>query len=210
LRRQLSGGPERRQLFERAQAQVIEELACGGKQGRPAGRLAVADGLDPAAVFQRLEHLRGHGDAADLLDVAARHRLAVRNDGQRLEHRARVPGRLFRVQAIQVGPHGGGALEPPAAGQRNQFDAAPRPLAAQLVEQRAHGVGVQFIGKQPPQFGQRHGLLRGQQCGFEDDLRLLRIHAGLEMTSRQDGRPTVRARHAGCGDQPAFWPFLDA
>ena len=72
------------------QAEVVEELAGGREQRRPARRLAVADRLDPAAVLELLDDLAGDGDAADVLDVAARHRLAVGDDRQRLQHRARV------------------------------------------------------------------------------------------------------------------------
>src|SRR5436305_405024 len=63
---------ERRQLLEGAQAEIVEELAGGGVKRRPARRLAMADGVDPAARFQRLDDLRGDGHAADLLDIAAR------------------------------------------------------------------------------------------------------------------------------------------
>ena len=50
-----------------------------------ADRLAIADRLDPAAILELLDDLAGHGDAADVFDVAARHRLAVGDDGERLE-----------------------------------------------------------------------------------------------------------------------------
>src|SRR5688572_18412616 len=69
---------ERRQLLERAQPEVVEELPGGGIQRRPAGRLAVADHVDPAARLERLDDLRRHHDPAHILDVAAGDRLAVR------------------------------------------------------------------------------------------------------------------------------------
>src|SRR5712671_6500798 len=36
---------ERRQLLQRTQAEVVEELPRGGVEGRPAGRFAMADGI---------------------------------------------------------------------------------------------------------------------------------------------------------------------
>jgi hypothetical protein len=117
--------------------QVVEELARRGIQRRAARRFAVADGLDPAAVLELLDDLAADGDAADVLDVAARHRLAVGHDGQRLQRRARVARRLLGVQPVEVHAHLGPALETPAAGQRHQLDAAVLPVAQQLVEQRA-------------------------------------------------------------------------
>src|ERR1044071_3230816 len=72
---------ERRQLFERAQAEVVEELLGGGVERRPAGRLAMADDVDPAARLERLPDLRRDGDAADGPPFAAGNRLAVGDDG---------------------------------------------------------------------------------------------------------------------------------
>src|SRR5207244_3571001 len=48
---------ERRQLLERAQAEVVEELAGRGVKGRTAGSRAMADGAAPVARLQRLGHL---------------------------------------------------------------------------------------------------------------------------------------------------------
>jgi hypothetical protein len=46
------------QLVQRLQAQVVQELARGRKQGGPPGGLAVADHLDPAAVLELLDDER--------------------------------------------------------------------------------------------------------------------------------------------------------
>ena len=86
----LAGAIQHGQLVQRFDAQVVEELARRGEQRRTAWRLAVADHLDPAAILQLLEDQRVDGDAADVFHVAARDRLAVGNDRQRLEHGARV------------------------------------------------------------------------------------------------------------------------
>src|SRR6185369_13968128 len=74
---------EWRQLLEGPKVQVVEEFLRGCEDGGASGRLALAHDLDPAALDERVERGRRDGDAADVLDVAARHRLAVRNDGER-------------------------------------------------------------------------------------------------------------------------------
>ena len=127
--RRVAGAVERRQLVEALQAEVVEQLAGRGEQRRPAGRLAVADRLDPAAVLELLDDRAGDGDAADVLDVAAGHRLAVGDDRQRLQHRARIARRPLGAQARQVGGHLRAALEAPAARQLDQVDALVRVLA---------------------------------------------------------------------------------
>ena len=127
--RRVAGAVERRQLVEALQAEVVEQLAGGGEQRRPAGRLAVADRLDPAAVLELLDDRAGDGDAADLLDVAAGHRLAVGNDRQRFQDRARIARRPLGAQARQVGGHLRTALEAPAARQLDQGDALVGVLA---------------------------------------------------------------------------------
>ena len=188
---------DHRQLVERSQAQVVEELARGGVERRATDRLAVADDLDPAAVLELLEDHRVDGHPADVLHVAAGHGLAVGNDGQRLESGARVAGRLLRVQAIQVVAHLGPALEAPAGGDVDQFQAALRPVVLHLVQQRLDGVGAEFVVEQHAQFAQGQRLGRTDQGGFKNALRIRRIHG-----SRCPGRGAARgARSEQRGDR---------
>src|SRR5471030_2037181 len=83
-----------RQLGQRIQAQVIKELLGRAQQGRAADDVAITDGINPAPVLQHLDRLRIDGNTAYLLDIAARHRLPVGDDGQRFQRRARVAARL--------------------------------------------------------------------------------------------------------------------
>src|SRR3954454_7518045 len=159
---------ERRQLLERAQAKVVEELARGRVERRTAGRLAMAYRVDPAASLQRLDDLRRDGDAADVLDVPARHRLPVGDDGERLHHRARVARRLFRVEALDVRLELDGGLESPAARHVHQLARAPLPLFGQLRQQISQRVGAQIAAEQALELGQTERLLRGEQRSFED------------------------------------------
>src|ERR1044071_3826911 len=55
---------ERRQLFQRAQPEVVEELPGSGVQRGTARRLAMADDVDPAAVLQSLDDLARDDDSA--------------------------------------------------------------------------------------------------------------------------------------------------
>ena len=112
-------------------------LVVAYSAGRP-GVSRVADGVDPAAVLELLDDLAGHDDTADVLDVAARDGLAVSNDGQRLQHGARIARRLLGMQPVEVLAQLGPALEAPARGQRHQLHALAGPVAAQVVEQAAH------------------------------------------------------------------------
>ena len=75
---------ERRQVVERGQAEALQELEAGAVEDRPAGRVGPALLDDEPAVEQAAHHVV-RVDAADALDDAPRDRLAVGDDGQRLE-----------------------------------------------------------------------------------------------------------------------------
>jgi hypothetical protein len=150
---------QRWQFFQGNQAQIVKKGFGGGEQRGPPGCFTLPDDFDPAALFERLDDRARHRDAADFLDIPTRHRLPVRNDRKGLEHGPRVTGRPLGVQAFQVGPHQRCTLEAPAGGQRDKFHAAPVPVAAQFIKQRAHRIGPDFIVEQTTQFGQRQGLL---------------------------------------------------
>ncbi len=161
----------------------------------------MADGLHPLPVLERLDDVRGHGHAADGFDIAAGHGLLVGDDRQCFHHRARVPRRLFRRQPVEIGLHGGPALEAPAARDLHEFDLAAGPLALQLVEQLAHGVGRQRRVEELRQLRHRHGFARDQQCGFEDalDFRELvgRERVGARRRAGCDRRSFVRRQGKG-------------
>ena len=116
----------------------------------------MADGVDPAVPFQGLDDVGGHGDVADIFDVAARHRLAIGDDCQGFHHRARVARWFFVLQSVQVGLIFGLGLEVLVGGKLDEFDVPVRPVAAQVVEQRALGVVVELLVEQLLEFEQRH------------------------------------------------------
>ena len=78
---------ERWQLRQGAQAEIIEEGLRRRIEGRSSRRFAMADDLDPLPVLERLHDVRGHGDAADGLNIAAGYGLLIGDDRQGFHHR---------------------------------------------------------------------------------------------------------------------------
>src|SRR3546814_17191942 len=68
---------QRRQFIQALEAEVVEEALGGAEQLRAAGDVAVADDADPLALFQRLDDVAVHRDAADLLHLPAGARQSV-------------------------------------------------------------------------------------------------------------------------------------
>ena len=138
---------EHGQLVERLQTQIIKKLTRGGKQRGPPHGFTVTDDLDPASVFQLLDDQAVHGHAANILDITPRDRLTVGDDGQRLQRRPRVLGRLLGVKLVQVDAHLGPALETPARSHLHQFHALEGPVLLQIQQQILNRVRAQHIIK---------------------------------------------------------------
>src|SRR5581483_7809951 len=180
---------ERRQLLQRAQAELVQELAGGGIERRPARGLAMPHDVDPAVVLERLDDLGGDRDAADVLDVAPRDRLAVGNDGEGLHDGTRVARRFFGEQPLDVRLEIGPGLEAPAARHRHQLDRAPAPFFAQLVEELADRVDANLLIEQALQLERRERLLRGEQPRLEDALQVSgTLHGPILRKSARNSR----------------------
>ena len=67
------------------QAEVREEGCRGAVGDGPPGRAPAAAHFDPADIEENIERALGNDDAADFLDLGARHRLVIGDDGERLE-----------------------------------------------------------------------------------------------------------------------------
>ena len=210
-RRRLPG----RQLLERGQAEVVEELARRRQQRRPAGRFAIADRLDPAAILELLDDRARDRDAANVLDVAARHRLAVGDDRQRFEHRARIASAAARGRDGRgSAPSPAAALVAPPARHRDQLD-----RAAACTRPRARSSSVRSVSlptspaNSALHVAQRHGLARADERGLEDALGIQGLHVVVNSSaaSRRGGRrvrgtrrvwqgaPAAVACTLGCG-----------
>src|ERR1700693_3284360 len=91
-----------RQFFEISQTEVIEkELGRFVKQRAPRN-FGAAGNFDEPAFHQCLQNAID-GDAADGLDVGARDRLSISNDGKRLE-RGRTQARRFWCREKSADP----------------------------------------------------------------------------------------------------------
>ena len=84
------------------EAEIVEEGLGGRVERRASRRLAMTDHFDPLPVLERLDDVRGHGDAADGFDFAAGHGLLIGDDRQCFHHRARIARRLFRRQPVEI------------------------------------------------------------------------------------------------------------
>src|SRR5262249_15729220 len=119
-------------------------------------------------------HLGRDRDAADVLDVAAGHRLAVSDDRERLQHRARIARRALRVDALEEFLERRLGLEAPAARRHDQLDPAVDPGFAELLEQQAQRVGVDLVVEHPSQLADLHPLLPPHPRRLGPDLYLIR------------------------------------
>ena len=88
---------EPRQIADRVEPEMRQERLAGAVGQRPAGRLAPAAraGSSRSRSSTSTEPFEVD-DAADLLDLGARHRLVIGDDGERLDRRARELARLDR------------------------------------------------------------------------------------------------------------------
>ena len=120
-----------------------QEGFAGAIGDRAARRLAPPARAHPAGLEQHVERAGGGRHAADFLDLGARHRLVIGDDGQRLDRRARELARLHGVLGQQPGEVAGGA-EGPFPPDAHQVDAARRVFCLQRLERIAQ---VHAFGK---------------------------------------------------------------
>src|ERR1700744_1500603 len=96
-------------MADALQPELDQECLRGAISHRTARRTLAATNLDPADLHERVDGSLGQGDATDVLDLGARDRLVVGNDGQSLERGARqaLLLRLFLAQeecGVRRGP----------------------------------------------------------------------------------------------------------
>src|SRR4051794_32305943 len=73
------------QILEAVEAEMREKLRGRRPSQRPSRSLAPAGWAYPAGLDQPVERKAGQRDAADRLDLGARHRLVIGDDRQRLD-----------------------------------------------------------------------------------------------------------------------------
>src|SRR6266576_2038221 len=116
---------------------MFQENRCGAVQGRAPGHLTHADLLDPAALDKRADDVGAHGDTANLFDLPARDRLAIGDDGERLQQRARVTRRTLFEQLGDVIGVLRARLDAPALADLLELDAALGVVGFDMLQYRA-------------------------------------------------------------------------
>src|SRR5262245_5669552 len=161
---------ERRQLIEAPQPEVVEELARRAVERGTARDIAMSNGAHPPPVEQRTKNVRAQTHAAHVLDLATRDRLAIRDDRECLEQRARITRRpLFpqpRYPLRVLSPD----LHAIAARDLAQLHRASLVLLAQLDERGAQRGAIRplLLGEQREQLVEVERSTGSEQRGFED------------------------------------------
>ena len=174
LVRQLGVLAQRGQLAQIAEAEEVEELPGRAVQHRPTDLLLLAEDADQRAIHQELERgARVH--AADLVDLGARDRLAVRDDRERLELRARQPHRPARDQLLD--PHRVGRLgaELVAARDLREHEAAVLVVGLDVLERLLEPADVRHAGQLAESL-ERDRLVAGEHERLDEVLELDRVH----------------------------------
>ena len=180
---------ERRKIVELLQAEVVQELAGGAEQLGPPRHVAMADDPYPAALEQRLDDVRVHRDAANLLDLPARDRLAIGHQRQGLEQGARVFGRALLPESGDGLRDGRTDLDAIAARDFDDLDAASLVIGLQGGDRAADLLGIRSVAL-VEQRDQLVGLKRtagGEQGGLNHVAYIVVVHWLLARSSLAAG-----------------------
>ncbi len=139
----------------------------------------MADYANPAALHQRAHDIGADGDAAHLLDLGPRDGLAVGDQRERLEQRARVTRRPLLPQGLEPVRHRRANLDPVSASDFLDLEAATFVILGERVEPAADR---RTIGRIAPAREQLDELLERQRTAgceqrrLDDELYLRFIH----------------------------------
>ena len=212
------------QFVQAAQAKVFEEHDGRAVGHGAAHHFGAPDLLDQAALDQRL-HDAVHAHTPDLLDLGARDRLAVGDDGQRLQRRLGEARRAGFVADQRLEPRRVFRLshELPRAGHAGQPIAALGCLMVQgqLFQRRrqfsllhlleAPGGLIAFgvldgSGEHVAQFLQAQRLLRGEEDCFQNEFQFHAREGTVRRRAAQQAKaPQVRV--PGCWWRGQTWLF---
>ena len=161
---------ERRQVVQRLQAEVVEELAGSAEQLRMARHVAMPDDANPVALHQGLQDVRVHRHAAHGLDLGTGNRLSIGNQREGLEQGTRIALRALGPETADLGREVGTHLDADAARRLLDLDATTLVGGHQRVDRGAQGVllGTRGLLEKLREFGQRQRTTRGEQRGFDD------------------------------------------
>ena len=158
----------------------------------------MTDDLDPFALEQLAHDVAADGDAANVLDLAARDGLTVGNDGQRLEEGARVARLALFPQATDMPGDLAAGAKAPATRDLGQLDAAPvvisREFGQHLAQRLAVRRGAILDHDQLGQALQRQRGLGDHQQRLDDGFELLGIHLVAHSAGLGAGEGNARQR----------------
>ncbi len=148
---------------------MVEKPFGGGKHRWPPGHFAVANHTNPLALDQGSDDVAVHRNAPYVFNLATGDGLAVGDQGQGFEQRARITLRALFPQAPNPGRKVFADLQAVAAGHFLEFEgtAAAR-LAKHLKGLLEHvGLGALALFEQLVQALQGLRLARSQQKSFD-------------------------------------------
>ena len=143
----------------------------------------MADDPYPAALEQRLDDVRVHRHAANLLDLSARDRLTIRHQREGLEQGARVFGRALLPEARDGLRDGRTDLDAIAARDFHELDAASLVIGLQGGDRAADLLGVRSVA-----LVEQRDQLVGRQAGGRRRAARPRsrcVHIGRSLASRK-------------------------
>ncbi len=174
---------QRRQVGQRGQVEVGQEFTRGRENRRAARHVAMADDLDPVAFVQGLDDAAADRDAPDVLDFGARDRLAVRDDRERLQQRARVARFALLPQAIDPCRAARAGLEAPTATDLREFNATTGVIGREFGQRGLQIVGrgrfLRLVGEHAREAFDVDRRVGRHDGGFEQDLEGWLLHGGL-------------------------------
>src|SRR5688572_5542081 len=198
---------KRRQLIEAAQAEVVEEIPRGAEKLRMAGHFPVPDDADPAALRERADDVRVDRHAAHVLDLAARDRLPVRDERERLQQRARVARGPLLPEPREARGKFLAHLQPEPARHFDELHGAPVAVVRERGKRLADllGFGPLELFEEPAQLLDAERLAVSQQSRLDDALELSGFHVGSRQavvtwkssTAAASGSRSTRRTYSG-------------
>ncbi|MNN16242.1 hypothetical protein D3C81_1293760 [compost metagenome] len=172
---------------------MVEKRLGSGEHRRPPGHFAVADHADPLALHQGLDDVAVHRHAAHILDFATGDGLAVGDQGQGFQQRARVALRAFFPQAPDPRRKVLANLQAVTAGHLLELEGAAIARLAQQLQSLPEDLGLRSLGflEQFVQALQGLRLARSQQEGFDQRRQVagfIQVHQVLQQAPGEAAR----------------------
>ena len=170
-----------RQILDALESEVVQELPSDTVERGPARNVAVGEHPDPLALVKGPHDRRADPHPAHVLDLSPGDRLAVGDEGEGLEERARVagrplpeepgdPARVLRAHLVPEPVRHLSELEPPPLALRAKLRDDPPHRVAQLLHAHvALGArkGDEIVDRDRPLGREQHDLHDGPEFVLE-------------------------------------------